>query len=86
MTPKNFEMFQKGLKQYHLNTGESHYESYKTHLKQVYNEVRFACVSPPLFHEFVECAHNILYYKMDWKDPSCLTGQEVPCMTITRRI
>jgi hypothetical protein len=44
---ESFEVFQKGLKEFHLNTGESHYESYKTHVKKVYNEVKFAWVSPP---------------------------------------
>ena len=44
---ESFEVFQKGLKEFHLNMGESHYESYKTHMKQVYDEVRFAWVSPP---------------------------------------
>ena len=72
----SFEVFQKRLKKFHLNTGESHYESYKTHMKQVYDEVRYAWVSPPMFHEFVECAHNMLYYKTDWREPKCLTGQD----------
>ena len=57
--------------------GESHYEAYKMHIRKVYDEVRFAWVNSPLFHEFVENVHNLLYYKMDWREPKIFIGQEV---------
>jgi hypothetical protein len=70
-------VFQKGLKDFHLNTGESHYESYKTSVMKVFDEVRFAWISSPLFHEFMESAHNLLYYKTNWTDPNVFTEQDV---------
>ena len=47
------------------------------HVRKVYNEVQFTWVNSPLFHEFVENAHNLLYYKTDWREPKSFNGQEV---------
>jgi hypothetical protein len=73
----SFEVFQKGLKDFHLNTGESRYELYKTNVMKVFDEVMFAWISSPLFHDFMENAHNMLYYQMNWADPQVFTEQEV---------
>ena len=62
---------------FNLNTGKSHYESYKTSVMKTFEEVNFTWVSSPLFHEFMEKAHNGLYYKTNWHDPQVFTEQEV---------
>ena len=65
----SFEKFQKCLKDFKPNTGEAHYEAYKKKIKVIFEEVRISGVNAPLFHEFMEHAHNHLFYQINWAEP-----------------
>jgi hypothetical protein len=69
--------FSETIEEFSVDTGESHYEACKSSVSQTFNEVSFAWVSSHLFHEFMEKAHNDLYYKTSWDAPIVFTDQEV---------